>query len=235
MNLALPIATEHGLYSTMQERASIAKVIQASPHLPLFKDATLFYTEALRYAHSLLWPPATNSPESREAREHIGKITPAEAVRGFVSECYSRCVRKPDAVKLIVAENLFNRLSLRERHDILEASPVILHLDNVLMRGHDIGAFRYGISAEDVYLVITALCAFHVTHGASFSALYGMDTHDERNTEGILRIACDTVLAFLTTNMSTEHETSYTHSSHTAHHGAALYSMDHNLEGYSEE
>lgn len=193
----------------------------ASAH-PLVTQPVTAYEECLRYSLCLLWPPATHTPESLAARSRISRQTPAQAVRGFVTETYRRFTARPDAVQLLVAENLFDVSNLRSRLDVLEASPVVLHLDNVLMHGHDVGAFRYGVSAEDVWVLITAICSFPMTQGGSFYALYGMDATDTANSQGMLQLACDAVLAFLTTNMPTEQGSSYTHASDSITHGASV-------------
>lgn len=193
----------------------------ASAHL-LVAQPTVAYEECLRYALRLLWPPATNTPESMAARSRISEQAPADAVREFVTETYRRFTARPDAVRLLVAENLFDVSNLHARLNIMETSPVVLHLDNVLMRGNDVGAFRYGVSAEDVWVLIAAICAFPATQGGSFYALYGMDATDAPNTQGMLHLACDAVLAFLTTNMPTEQGSSYTHASNSITHGVSV-------------
>ncbi|WOH93922.1 hypothetical protein [Corynebacterium urealyticum] len=93
------------------------------------------------------------------------------------------------------------------------AVPVILQIDRALLRGHDLGAFRTGVSAEDVYILILGLSGFATLHRNTFYALYGMDVREPHNESGVTELACDAVVAFLTTPMRTRQDNSYTHSS----------------------
>lgn len=170
---------------------------------PLLADARTLYDEALRYAFRLLWP----RPEDLD----VERLVPAEAVRSLVRTAYRRHRAHPDAVRLIVTENISARGSVDGRSDVLESSPVVLQIDRVLMRGQDYGAFRPGISAEDVYVLITSLCCFPATQGALFHMLYGTDLTHTASVDGLEKLACDTALAFLTTSMPTSQGSSYTH------------------------
>jgi hypothetical protein len=102
-----------------------------------------------------------------------------------------------------------------DAQDVLESSPVVLQIDRVLMRGQDYGAFRPGISAEDVYVLITSLCCFPASQGTTFHTHYGTDLDNAQTVDGLEKLACDAVLAFLTTSMPTTQGSSYTHASPT--------------------
>lgn len=174
---------------------------------PLLTDVEALYDEALRYAFRLLWP--------RSSDMDVEDFTPADAVRALVRTAYRRHRAHPDAVRLILTENIQGHAHVTGRPEILESSPVVLQIDRVLMRGQDFGAFRPGISAEDVYVLITSLCGFPTAQGATFYGHYGTDVDYGPTVEGLGELACDAVLAFLTTSMPTSQGNSYTHSSPT--------------------
>lgn len=200
LDTALPELVRSGLQA---DTRAIAVGAGISPAHQLLRDTPVLYDEALRYAFRLLWP----RPEDLD----VERLVPAEAVRSLVRTAYRRHRARPDAVRLIVTENVSSRGHVEGRNDVLETSPVVLQIDRVLMRGQDFGAFRPGISAEDVYVLITSLCCFPATQGTMFHLLYGTDMDHSATVGGLENMVCDTVLAFLTTSMPTSQGSSYTH------------------------
>jgi hypothetical protein len=218
LDTALPELVVSGLNASLNDIAVGAGV--PTDH-PLLTDVEVLYDEALRYAFRLLWPRPTDMD--------VEDLVPAEAVRTLVSIAYRRHRAHPDAVRLVLAENLLGYAHVAGRTDVLESSPVVLQIDRVLMRGQDFGAFRPGVSAEDVYVLITSLCAFPAAQSTTFHAHYSTDVDYGPTVEGLEKLACDTVLAFLTTTMPTTQGSSYTHSAPTAAStasvSASLYSV----------
>lgn len=204
LDTALPELVRSGLHANTGDIAVGADV--PVDH-PLLSDVEALYDEALRYAFRLLWP--------RPSDMDVEDYSPAEAVRALVRTAYRRHRAHPDAVRLILTENIQGHAHVAGRPEILEASPVVLQIDRVLMRGQDFGAFRPGISAEDVYVLITSLCTFPVAQGSTYHAHYATDVDYGPTVEGLEMMACDTVLAFLTTSMPTAQGSSYTHASPT--------------------
>lgn len=217
LEATLPVIARVGSNLTDSHLKSIASQSRLPRENSLLQDNEALYEEALRYAHSSIWPLPVSQEEDQGARQ-----TPVEALRELVRATFVRFQTHPNAVRAIVSENMFGTADLTRRIGFLEESPVVLHLDRVLMRGHDIGAFRYGVSAEDVFILITSLCAFATTQGPLFHALYGMDATDEPNSRGLSEMTCDAVVAFLTTTMPTSQGTSYTHSSPSGSHGTSV-------------
>ncbi|WP_066584793.1 TetR/AcrR family transcriptional regulator [Corynebacterium provencense] len=204
LDTALPELVRSGLDANVSDIAVGAGV--PVDH-PLLSDVEVLYDEALRYSFRLLWP--------RPSDMDVEDFTPAEAVRVLVRTAYRRHRAHPDAVRLILTENIQGHAHVTGRPEILEASPVVLQIDRVLMRGQDFGAFRPGISAEDVFVLITSLCTFPAAQGATFHAHYATDVDYGPTVEGLEQLACDAVLAFLTTSMPTSQGSSYTHASPT--------------------
>ena len=208
MDAAVAVLARTGPTLPQEDWLSILETTGISPDHPLFSDTQMLYEEALRYAFARLWPA-----HSTVLEHDVVKLVPVDAIRRLVSDMFGRFRSHPDCARLIVRENVTGSAEVAKRIDVLEPSPVILQLDRVLMRGHDLGAFRTGVSAEDVYLLITALCQFPASQGSTFHVLYGMDVNTADNTAGLEKLACDAVVAFLTTPMRTTQGNSYTHPS----------------------
>lgn len=205
--------------------SEIASASGVSLEHAIFSDPQLLYEEAVRYAFAQLWPSVSSDFE-----KNIETAVPTESMRQLVAETMQRFQTNPQAVQLVVTENIFGHSTVSRRVDVLEQSPVILQIDRVLMRGHDLGAFRTGVSAEDVYVLILSICSFGVTQGQTFFALYDMNVHETQNQEGMVKLACDAVVAFLSTVMPTTQGNSYTHFSPSEivrdSVAAALYDVD---------
>ena len=90
---------------------------------------------------------------------------------------------------------------LESSQALVDVSEISLHLDRLLMLGQDSGAFRPGISANDIFTLISALSMYRVTNHAMMSNLLDINMYTHNNTEGLHRMAVDAVLAFLTANI----------------------------------
>ena len=89
-------------------------------------------------------------------------------------------------------ENLHSQDSVDSTAAYSDESNVLLNLDKLLMLGQDAGAFRPGISAEDVLVLINSLAYFRVSNKVTLKNLYSLDLESEANIEGMKRIAVDT-------------------------------------------
>lgn len=166
-----------------------------------FGDKKGLYMEALKLAIEQLRP----EPQDMELESTV----PVDGVRKVVEVIYQRITSHPDAVRLMVLENLFGWGNMNTSAALADQSVVLLQMDKLLMMGQDAGAFRSGISAIDVYSIITSICFHRTVYSATFNNLYSIDLHDDANYEGNLNLVVDTVLAFLTSNLGSREEMSY--------------------------
>lgn len=208
MQCSLPVVARVGSSLSAEQLQQLAACCTVFPDHWLLQDPAAFYDECLRFASSQLWPDF-----SQALPDDLSRTIPADAIRSLVSATFRRIQAHPQALRLVISENLFDSANLAKRNVLLPDSPVVLQLDRVLMRGHDVGAFRASISAEDLYILILSLCSFPVALGSTFHQLYGMNVTEPANVNGLETLAKDAVLAFLTTPMPASHSGSYTHSS----------------------
>ncbi|WP_257183465.1 TetR/AcrR family transcriptional regulator [Corynebacterium cystitidis] len=158
-----------------------------------FGDKKGLYQQALAEAVARLHPP--------EEVLNRSYAVPVEGVRRFVDALFYRMVEQEDAQRLIQRENMDPVLKLTEISAIADASELTLHLERLLMMGQDAGAFRPGISADDVLALIVALGSFRLGYHALSVNLFNIDTASQENTDGMRRFVIDAVLAFLTSNI----------------------------------
>ncbi len=166
-----------------------------------FGDKKGLYFRCLQLAVSKLRPAV--------AEMELDSGIPVDGVKKIVEAVFRHYVAYPDAVRLLVVENLMQYAHVAESQPIADQSSVTLQLDKLLMLGQDAGAFRPGISAQDVFTLITSVAIFRITMHKTTINLYGVDMMDEENTAGMARMAVDAVVAFLTSNLKNSPQISY--------------------------
>ena len=166
-----------------------------------FGDKKGLYFRCLQLAVSKLRPSV--------AEMELDSSISVEGVKKIVEAVFRHYIAYPDAVRLLVVENLMEYANVTESQPIADQSSVTLQLDKLLMLGQDAGAFRPGISAQDVFTLITSLAIFRITMHKTTINLYGVDMTDRHNTAGMARMAADAVVAFLTSNLKNSQEISY--------------------------
>ena len=139
----------------------------------------------------------------------IDSAVPVEGMRKLVDCLFDLFVKNPDAVRLIVEENAHPVFDAAENPAIADISSVMLHINRLLMLGQDSGAFRPGISANDLYLLITSMMLLPITTHNITRNLFSVDLTSTDNVRGLHRLVVDMVLAFLTANIPDSGHQSY--------------------------
>lgn len=198
---ALTFFAEDGFSETKLEKIAKASGMSKRMIHYHFGDKKGLYIKAVSYALRLLRPEA-------EAMQ-LDSAVPVDGVRKIVEALYTCITKHPEAVRLLLMENLHSQDSVDSTAAYSDESNVLLNLDKLLMLGQDAGAFRPGISAEDVLVLISSLAYFRVSNKVTLKNLYSLDLESEANIEGMKRIVVDTVLAFLTSNIQNSGNSSY--------------------------
>ena len=159
-----------------------------------FGDKRGLYLAALRHAVDCLAPP--------EDVLNRSYAVPVEGMRRFVDALYHAFLDNPEAVRLVLRENLDPAVEGEDAAQFTDVRDITLHAERLLLAGQDAGAFRPGITAVDLLTLISSLCFFRVSNAATAQHLSRVDMESRRNVDGMRRMVIDTVLAFLTSNIS---------------------------------
>lgn len=159
-----------------------------------FGDKRGLYIAALRAALQSLTPP-----EEILNRSHA---VPVEGMRRFVDALYHAFLDHPDATRLVLRENLEPAVEPEDAAQLAGTRDVTLHAERLLLAGQDAGAFRPGITAVDLLTLISSLCFYRVGNAGTAQHISRIDMESRRNVDGMRRMVIDTVLAFLTSNIS---------------------------------
>lgn len=166
-----------------------------------FGDKRGLYIQALGRAIDRMHPP--------EEELHLDTTVPVEGVRKLVDAMYRQFVAHPESIRLIVMDNLNGHSTLDEISSVANESAMTLYMDRLLMLGQDSGAFRPGISSDDLYTLIASIIYYRQVNHALTLKLFGLDMRDDDNTDGMHHLLVDTVLAFLTSNIQDSGKASY--------------------------
>lgn len=166
-----------------------------------FGDKKGLYLQSLEAALDKLQPPFDQLV--------IDSAVPVEGMRKLVDSLFELFMKNQDALRMIVEENSHPVIDAAEHPAIADLSGVMLHLNRLLMLGQDSGAFRPGISANDLYLLITSMTLLPVTTQNIAQNLFSVDLSSPDNVRGLHRLIVDMVLAFLTSNIPDSGHQSY--------------------------
>ncbi|WCZ39468.1 TetR/AcrR family transcriptional regulator [Corynebacterium jeddahense] len=183
-----------------------------------FGDKRGLYMRALQVALERVSPP-----DEILNRSHAVAV---EGMRRFVDALYHAFLDNPDAVRLILRENL-DPVTVDEDATVLSgAGAVALHAEGLLLAGQDAGAFRPGITAVDLLTLISSLCFFRVGNAMTAQRVSRVDLGTRRNIDGMRRMVIDAVLAFVTSNISYSGYESYLEADQIPVEDPDLYSGD---------
>lgn len=201
VDVALELFAEHGYTEAKLEQvAKTAGMSKRMIHYH-FGDKMGLYHQTLIEAMHRVHP----DPEAME----LDSTVPVEGVRKIVDALHRQFHDEPTAARLILMENLHGFTDLEEIPPFYPEASILLNLDKLLMLGQDAGAFRPGISAEDVFLLISAVSGYPIMLGATSKTNFGVDLSSGENVAGLHRLVVDTVLAFLTSNIPDTGKSSY--------------------------
>lgn len=201
VDIAIGQFAEHGFHETRLDTvADLSGMSKRMIHYH-FGDKKGLYHRALTEAASRIMPD--------EADLTVDSSVPVEGVALLVDAMYTVALEQPEAVRLLVLESVQRVLNVTELASLTDQSEASLHLDRLLMLGQDLGAFRPGIAAEDLFYLIHSLAFSRIVGRDLMANLFHMDTMSEENTEGIRRLCVDGVIAFLTANIPDSEHSSY--------------------------
>jgi AcrR family transcriptional regulator len=115
-----------------------------------------------------------------ETELDLGHRDPKEGVRALALFTWRYYLDHPEFLSLLGTENLLRGKFLkRSDHIVAMNSPIIAALQDVLQRGVQLGEFRDGIDALDVYLSIASLGFFYLSNRWTLSTVFRRDLMDE--------------------------------------------------------
>jgi TetR/AcrR family transcriptional regulator len=117
----------------------------------------------------------------RQKEFAIDRMGPEEGVLRLIKLLMSIWVDYPEIGRLLSNANFLGGQHIRQSKLIKRMySPLLGTLNDLLNRGAKEGIFRKGIDAVDLYISISALSAYYISHHYSFDVLFHTDLMSPR-------------------------------------------------------
>jgi TetR/AcrR family transcriptional regulator len=137
----------------------------------------------------------------RQKEFSIDKITPEEGVQRLIKLLMSIWVDYPEIGRLLSNANFLGGRHVRQSKLIKRLySPLLETLNDLLNSGVKKGIFRKGIDAVDLYISISALSAYYISHHHSFDVLFHTDLMNSRRLRQRERHITDMIFRYLLPN-----------------------------------
>jgi len=113
---------------------------------------------------------------SAEAELDLGSRDPAEAMRHLARFTWKYFLKHPEFLSILNTENLMRGKFIKKSPKIIALhSPMVSLLAETLRRGVEIGEFRDGVDAVDLYVSIAALGFFYLSNRWTLSTIFRRD------------------------------------------------------------
>jgi AcrR family transcriptional regulator len=113
---------------------------------------------------------------SAEAELDLESRDPAEAMRHLARFTWNYFLKHPEFLSILNTENLLRGKYIKTSPKIIALhSPMISLLGDTLRRGVEIGEFRDGVDAVDLYISIAALGFFYLSNRWTLSTIFRRD------------------------------------------------------------
>ncbi|WP_285426186.1 MULTISPECIES: TetR/AcrR family transcriptional regulator [unclassified Pseudomonas] len=114
-----------------------------------------------------------------ESSLNLDVLAPAQAIKRLVEFTFDHHDRNVDFVRIVCIENIHNGENVKQSPTIRALSQHVLQaLDETLRRGEKEGAFRPGVQAVDLHMLISSFCFYRVSNRHTFSEIFQIDLED---------------------------------------------------------
>jgi AcrR family transcriptional regulator len=181
---------EHGL--------SGARVDSIAERTRTTKRMIYYYYGSKEGLYTAVLEQAYADIRSAEANLALEDLDPLPALRRLVAFSFDYADRNTDFVRLLAIENVHQAAYLKRLPTIQSVNAGIIdRLGAILARGRRDGVFTRDCGAEDVHMMINALCFYRVSNRYTFGTLFGCDLSDQAVRDRHKAMAVDAVTAYL--------------------------------------
>jgi AcrR family transcriptional regulator len=135
---------------------------------------------------------------SREQELDMTGRDPEEAIRELVAFTFNYFYERPEFIRLLNNENLYDAEHLRSSQKIAELhSPFVEQLGFVLARGSKSGVFRDDVDAVQLYIPIAGLSYFYFSNAATLGTVFNRNLLQESARNERLKHVTNVVIDYL--------------------------------------
>lgn len=201
VGVAITEFAERGFSATKMEKLSTLSGMSKRMIHYHFTDKAGLYHRAVDTALQRVLPDIA----SLESHSPVA----VDDMRALIDVAFERMAAHPTEVQLLarLEQDKPGREALQD--SVEQISELSKYLNKLLIRGQDAGAFRPGISAADIFYLMTTLSMAHISHRGMMDRVWDVALDSDDNRAGAHRLATDAVIAFLTSNLPATEHSSY--------------------------
>jgi AcrR family transcriptional regulator len=156
-----------------------------------FGSKEQLYIEVLECAYARI--------RAAERAVDVDHLDPRAAIRRLAELTFDHHESDADFIRLVSIENIHHAEHMAKSERLANLGhPAIDLIERILERGRAEHAFRTGVEAIDVHIMISAFCVFRVANRHTFKALFDHDLTAPRRRAHYRRMLGDMVVDYLT-------------------------------------
>ncbi|MCX7683830.1 MAG: TetR family transcriptional regulator [Acetobacteraceae bacterium] len=133
-----------------------------------------------------------------EAALDLDSLPPAEALRRLVALTFDHHAAHPEFVRLVSVENIHGGRIVAASPVIRERNAAIIEtLAALIARGERAGAFRPGLDALRLHMLISSFCFYRVANRHTLRAIFGRDAEAPATAAEERRLIIEAVLRYV--------------------------------------
>jgi AcrR family transcriptional regulator len=138
------------------------------------------------------------SMRDAERALYLDTLPAAEALRRLVEVTFDHHAQHPEFVRLVSVENIHEARIVAASPTIPARNAAIIGtLRRLITRGEGEGAFRQGLDALDLHMLISSYCFYRVSNRHTLRAIYGRDLDAPGAVAVQRRMIVDAVLRYV--------------------------------------
>jgi TetR/AcrR family transcriptional regulator len=125
-------------------------------------------------------------------------MAPEEGMRRLVEFTAKIWIEIPEFNRLLASENLHEARHVKQSRKIIAMyNPLLETIGELLDRGKRLGVFRDGIDPIDLYISVSALSAYYISHHHTFEAIFQTKLMTARRLQQRQKHVVEMVLRYL--------------------------------------
>lgn len=175
-----------------------ARVDEIAARTRTTKPMIYYYFASKEQLYAAVMEEAYGGMRDVEQGLQLAHLPPVEAVRRLVEVTFDYHAAHPDYVRLISGENIHGARHIAGVASIARRNAAIIEIIRTLLdRGVREGAFRAGVDALNLHLLISSVCFYRVSNRYTWGAIFGRDLHAPEHEAAQRDMVVEAVLGYL--------------------------------------
>jgi AcrR family transcriptional regulator len=128
----------------------------------------------------------------------LARLPPALALQRLVETTFDHHAAHPEFVRLVSVENIHEARHVAASPEIRRRNAAVIGtLRDLIARGQAEGAFRPGLDALDLHMLISSFCFYRVSNRHTLTAIFGRDLGTAESIAAHRRMIVEAVLRYV--------------------------------------